>query len=1047
MTIEDASNDVVQHDNLDICACAMCANGSEDEWGVDGIYNVAYESQSAADIDAILAATGKPIFTWDQAGAQISRWNVKWDDDGTVAGNAFGSPGELTYGFLQGSDLSTDSAGRDYREMTAIEIAFTLVAINEFEEIANITFIRVEGTGGSDYLDSQNDADMDFQAIDSYNGGWMSGSIDNAVRISNGTSGLADYGSWAYKTAMHEIGHGVGLPHPGDYNGSGATTYADQAVYAQDTYMYTVMSYWSHTITGGDTFETVYDDMGNSAFIGGYATGLLMHDIAALHRLYGANMTTRDGDTVYGFNSTEAADSHWNLDNWDDFFVAAIWDGGGNDTIDASGYYEDQMISLVEESFSSLGGLTYNLSIARGAVIENAIGGAGDDVFVGNSSNNTIDGGAGLDTIDYSGVGSGVTVDLSAGTFTIAGQGTDTLISIEGVIGTDFDDVLIGDANDNYFEMGFGTDSITGGDGFDIISLRGANSGVQVTASFLNGGVITLPGLGTNTFTSIEGLRGTEFRDVFRGDAGLQYYDGGGGDDTFVVSAGGDTYIGGAGSDTLDFRGSATRISLTLYTNTLSDGGDFGSFTFEDFENVLATEGNDFVNANAADNEINTYGGNDSIYAQQGNDLVRAGAGNDYIGGWYGNDTIFGDAGDDTIEGQFGDDFLRGGTGNDIMRGGDGVDLVNGDDGDDFLYGDAGNDRMIGGAGIDTIEGGDGDDNIRGNNGSDIISGGAGNDTILGGNDADTINGDSGNDIIRGEGGDDILNGGDGEDRLIGDDGNDTLNGGADMDRLFGLDGDDTINGDGGNDILRGGEGNDTLNGGTGSDALLAGNGNDILDGGAGNDKLYGGFGDDDLTGGDGTDRLYGQGDDDTLRGGNGRDFMYGGDGIDILEGGNDNDILEGGEGADTLRGDDGFDLLEGGNGNDILDGGLVGDVLIGGSGADSLTGGDGLDVFVFNENDSLVGAQDTIEDYAAGEIIAIADHTFVGEGAFTASGAFEIRYTSTGGVTFLELDRNGDGTTDERIDFNTSTDWDFNSVNGQEIIGSIASPAEGDLI
>jgi Ca2+-binding RTX toxin-like protein len=983
--IESAATDTFgPHDALDICACAMCANGGEDEWGVDGIYNVAYESQSAADIDAILAATGKPIFTWDQAGAQISRWNVKWDDDGTVAGNAFGSPGELTYGFLQGSDLSTDTSNRDYREMTAIEIAFTLVAINEFEEIANLTFIRVEGTGGSDYLDSQLDADMDFQAIDSFNGGWMSGGIDNAVRISNGTQGLADYGSWAYKTAMHEIGHGVGLPHPGDYNGSGATTYENQAVYAQDTYMYTVMSYWSHTITGGDTFETVYDDMGNSAFIGGYATGLLMHDIAALHRLYGANMTTRDGDTVYGFNSTEAADSHWNLDNWDDFFVAAIWDGGGVDTIDASGYYEDQVISLVEESFSSLGGLTYNLSIARGAVIENAIGGAGDDFFVGNASNNTIDGGAGLDTIDYSGVGSGVTVDLSAGTFTIAGQGTDTLISIEGVIGTDFDDVLIGDANNNYFEMGFGTDTITGGDGFDIISLRGANSGVQVTAAFLNGGVITLPGLGTNTFTSIEGLRGTEFRDVFRGDAGLQYYDGGGGDDTFVVSAGGDEYDGGAGSDTLDFRGSATRISLTLYTNTLSDGGDYGSFTFEDFENVLATEGNDFVNASAADNEINTYGGNDAIYAQQGNDLVRAGAGNDYIGGWYGDDTIFGDAGNDRIEGQFGNDFLRGGTGIDTINGGDGEDLVNGDDGDDMLYGDAGNDTMIGGEGVDTMEGGSGDDNMRGNNGNDIIDGGDGNDYILGGNNDDVITGGLGDDQIRGESGVDVLSGDAGEDRLIGGDGNDTLNGGDDDDRLFGQNGDDIMNGDGGDDIMRGGAGTDTMNGGDGIDALFGGGDNDILDGGADNDKLYGGNGNDDLEGGGGNDRLFGQNDDDTLNGGTGKDF---------------------------------------------------------------LTGGSGVDTFVFEAGDSLMSGRDMIEDYEAGEIIEIAGHTFVGESAFSAGGGFEVRYSSTsGGQTFLELDRDGDGIVDERIDFRGTTEWDFAS-DGTNISGVVASPGEGDLI
>jgi serralysin len=83
-----------------------------------------------------------------------------------------------------------------------------------------------------------------------------------------------------------------------------------------------------------------------------------VHDIAAIQAIYGADMTTRTGDTTYGFNSNAGRDSY-------DFTktpapVMAIWDAGGIDTLDASGYATDQIIDLTPGSLSSIGGVTYD---------------------------------------------------------------------------------------------------------------------------------------------------------------------------------------------------------------------------------------------------------------------------------------------------------------------------------------------------------------------------------------------------------------------------------------------------------------------------------------------------------------------------------------------------------------------------------------------------------------------------------------------------------------------------------------------------------------
>ena len=1006
-----------------VCCCSSCSEGqSEADFAFDVNFNVSasgglYSNQNS-----------KPSFTWDQAAEQISRWNVKWDDEdaeGGVAGNALGTPGTVTFGFSLNPSDSTA------RAMTTAEIARTLEAINEFEEITNLTFVRVQDAG-SEYIADNASAEMDFQAEEGTNGGyatpsWQNGTLQSST-VHIGVSGHADYGSWSYKTTIHEIGHAVGLPHPGDYNGAGAGGYADEAEYAEDTYMYSVMSYFSHTFTGGDTFENVVGPDGQTASIGGYATGLLLHDIAALQRLYGVNMETRNSDTVYGFNSTEDASSHWHLSDWQDFFIAAIWDGGGIDTIDASGYYEDGVISLLEESFSSLGGLTYNLSIARGVTIENAIGGFGNDRLIGNAADNILDGGEGLDTVDFSAAASGINLDLSSGSFTAAGLGTDTLISIEGVIGTNFDDVLTGTDDDNFFAFLGGNDTVSGGGGTDWISLEGASAGVTIDASTLATGTLTIAGLGTNTFSSIEGIEGTDFADTFAGDDALQLYRGGAGDDTFIASAGGDSYDGGDGMDTIDFRASTSGVQIHLGTGDVYVSGSLGAFSQSNFEHTHMTEFNDWINATADDNIIYTYAGDDQIYSQQGDDYVDAGAGNDIIRGWYGDDTLIGGDGDDDLEGGFGTDLLRGGTGVDALKGGNGNDTLDGGIGDDTLDGGAGNDILEGGLGSDTLIGGDGFDtayyrnategvtvnlstgevagaaagdtfssveDISGTNFDDvltagtsggIISGFDGDDSLTGGAGNDALYGDAGNDLFFSSAGADYFDGGEGYDVLsyaaasagiILDVATTGTGGEAQDDLVFnveeivGSEFDDTIAGGTLDDVIIGGGGADMLNGGDGNDTLSGGRQNDIIYGGTGNDLILGELGADILYGGEGNDKVLGGNRDDQLFGESGNDKLFAGNGNDYVEGDIGTDIIRGGDQDDVLYGGDGGDKMFGGTGRDTLYGDGGDDILFGRGGFDILSGGAGDDTMSGGFNsDTFIFADnfgnDTITDFSA---------------------------------------------------------------------------------
>ncbi len=530
-------------------------------------------------------------------------------------------------------------------------------------------------------------------------------------------------GGEAILTYLHEIGHALGISHPGPYNVT--ANYQDDATHLQDTLQYTVMSYFDAGADGSGT-----DHLGSAGQI--YAATPLLHDILAVQAVYGADMTTRTGNTIYGFNTNAgraAFDFTINAEP-----VVAIWDAGGTDVIDVSGFSTDQVIDLGEGSFSSVGNLTNNLAIAYGAEIEQAVGGTGSDQITGNGVSNVLIGNGGDDTL----LGGGAD-DLLRG-----GAGADVLQ------GGDGPDLLFG---------GGGADAIDGGAGEDWVQFLGAASGV--TMSLLSGAGTGGEAAG-DTYSGIENITGSVFDDGLTGDnfdnkilgesgddlitgnSGHDFLLGGAGDDVinggfgFDLIRGGpgaDTLIGDIGTDWAQYNTATTGVSLSLATG--GTGGEAAGDMFSSIENVRGSAFADILTGDANRN---------LIVAGDGNDIVTGGGGPDVLQGEAGDDTITGGAQGDELWGGAGADLLDGAGSNDWARYDDSTGAVSvslltgtGSGGDaegdtlisiEFLWGSDFGDTLIGDGNVNIIRGGDGDDLIGPGGGQDILDGFAGADTF-----------------------------------------------------------------------------------------------------------------------------------------------------------------------------------------------------------------------------------------------------------------------------------------------------------------------------
>lgn len=334
----------------------------------------------------------KPVWTLGQVVSQLANWEARWATQGPIAYSYYTQPTQQIGTWPTFSAFSP-------AQRAALERGMQLVS-----DICNLGFVQVPATSQAPGptnprigFFNTNSAQVPFwgaatdYATDSQEPPY--GQIYGVNVIVN-LHRAAVQGGWSIgesnpRKLLHELLHTLGLDHPGTYNGDSAN-YETQALFYQDSNQYTVMSYWTADVTGAD------HEAGGRFY---YASTPLLYDIAALQYLYGANMTTRTGDTVYGFNST-AGRAEFNLALHPQA-VFAIWDAGGNDTLDLSGYATASRIDLHAAGFSSAGGLTGNISIAYGARIENAIGGSGADIILANASTNRLTGGGGADVFRF----------------------------------------------------------------------------------------------------------------------------------------------------------------------------------------------------------------------------------------------------------------------------------------------------------------------------------------------------------------------------------------------------------------------------------------------------------------------------------------------------------------------------------------------------------------------------------------------------------------------------------------------------------------------
>ncbi len=904
----------------------------------------------------------KPTWSLAEITNNFFRSDSEWSPNTTSL--TFSFPSSVPSGY---KDNKAEGAG--FLPFTSVQRTWAANAIEMWEDVVDIDFVNTGAGGGGDirFMNTTTNYDGTAHA----KGGSLFGDI--WVHWDSPSNQNLGYGRVAVKTIMHEIGHALGLQHPGSYDASDDVdpTYAADAVYYQDSHQYTIMSYFGPWNTG-------------AAHPSSPQTPLL-HDIWAIQQRYGANMTTRTGNTVYGYGSN-AGDPVYDF-TINDEPVLCIWDAGGIDELNLSGGFINQKISLGAGKFTSAFGGTNNISIAYNVLIEHAHAGHGDDSVTGNTARNRLRGGDGDDTLSgLEGnddlIGGNDKDDLHGWT------GNDTLDGGAGndrLYGWSGQDVMRGGDGNDYLSGNTGQDQFDGGAGLDIVSYLYSDASWLVDLSPGNGPDYAQSSTGTEVFYTVEGVEMGDGNDTIHGSAEDNILKGGDGNDRIYGYVGEDTMEAGAGNDIIYRRDGSKLIDGGDGTDLVNYGGtSFGinlrlEYPFSGQLVIDRPGGSEdqYDRVISVENAIGTSF-DDTIRGGLLGNVIDGSNGDDRLRGWNGNDSLFGGYGDDFLEGDLGNDTLNGGIGNDTVSyiersAGVSVDLA-------ITTG-----QVISGAGTDILlgfeglEGTDFSDTLKGTNGFNFIQGQLGNDTIegRGGNDRldsgeghDDVDGGAGNDTIYSVGGNDDLAGGSGDDLLYGDSGNDVLTGGSGNDMIGGHAGSDTVNYAGASGFVRvdldiegdqevgitegtdeiievesavGSNWNDTLRGTSGSNKLYGLGGNDVLEGRGGNDIIDGGMGLDTasfVSAASGVSVDLGNGLPQNTQGAGVDSFIS----IESLEGSDFNDVLTGDVQANDLVGGNGDDWLTGGEGADWLNGGAGDDFLFGGLGDDILYGIGGTD-------------------------------------------------------------------------------------------------------
>ncbi|WP_372624811.1 hypothetical protein [Falsiroseomonas sp.] len=622
-------------------------------------------------------------------------------------------------------------------------------------------------------------------------------------------------------------------------------------------------------VTGGGSSDRLYGGLGRDTMDGGDGNDLIDgdgDDRDPEDTLFGPDQIvasddvgdddTLDGgrgdDTIFGRGGDDFLRGSWGtdilyggdgndrLDAGGDSSGDTLHGGAGDDTLDGS--FGDNLLTGGSGADSMDGGAGAD-TLEGGEGIDFLAGGDGDDLLSGGAGADTINGGGGFDIVNYFDSDAGVNVQLASTLPGVGGHAAGDLLSnIEGAIGSDHNDTLVGTGGDNILLGragndivigGAGADTLNGGDGIDRVEYAGTAAGVDVN---LVTGLVT--GGDTDTIAAFENVFGSlTGDDTLTGDNAANLLAGLGGNDILIGGAGPDTLDGGDGIDTVDYSASPRRPSAPPNPTdgvlvVLGAQVATGTGSHADGDAVIGVE--------------NVIGSafNDSIL---GATSAAAAAVDNLLDGGAGNDTLIGFAGADTLLGGAGNDILVGGDGADSLLGGDGIDDANYSSSVAAVSVNLATGLGSGGeAAGDTLGG---IENVVGSfAASDLLIGDGGNNLLQGLAGNDTLDGGAGNDSLIGGAGGDLLVGGDGIDeaayvssaaRVIVDLSAGFFSGGdATGDVLIGIENlvgsnlaaqGDILVGNGANNVLQGLAGNDLLNGAAGRDTLVGGAGSDLF--------------------------------------------------------------------------------------------------------------------------------------------------------------------------------------------------------------------------
>jgi len=458
--------------------------------------------------------------------------HTKWN--GHSVTYSFLEPGSRQPGYGDGPE--TFDGSQMLKETTGFfndaQKAMTRKVLGVWDNVADLRFHEKDDLSEPGMM-RFGTADLDAPAATYHPSLWPEG---GDVRLDTGRFLLNEKpGTHAFFTVLHEVGHALGFKHPHD-SGLGLVVPA-----ADDSVEFSVMSYRSYPggpITGYTNADTSFPQT------------LMMNDIAAIQYLYGPNFKYHSGDDTYIFNPSDAR------------VFETIWDGGGSDTYSAQLYHKAQPVSLdlrpgmwsvldvAQLAILKPGpgvirarGNVYNAYQYKDdprSLIENAIGGDGDDKIVGNVAANKLQGHSGNDRLE----------GLAAADKLFGGRDNDTLHGGSGK------DQLVGGKGKDLMAGGNGSDSFL----FEARDETGVGGHADRIIDFVHGvDEILLAPIDAREGTSADNAFNFIGKQDFTGAGQLRYY-----------KSGGNTYVSGNVNHDL-----APDFEIRLDGSIKLTGGDF----------------------------------------------------------------------------------------------------------------------------------------------------------------------------------------------------------------------------------------------------------------------------------------------------------------------------------------------------------------------------------------------------------------------------------------------------------------------------------------